>query len=98
MLPARTEDKVVRSARRLGRGFEGVELGRSGAALDRTFVQRMAGEVEADGLRRAPGQHDRALNSLVRLSSRAAVFTVSPMAVTICERGGPIALTIASLK
>jgi hypothetical protein len=35
--------------------------------------------------------------SLVRLSRRAVVFTVSPMAVMIIERGGPIAPTIASL-
>jgi hypothetical protein len=33
--------------------------------------------------------------SLVRRSSRAHVFTVSPMAEMICEAGGPIAPTIA---
>jgi hypothetical protein len=36
--------------------------------------------------------------SLVRLSSRLQAFTVSPMAVMICEPGGPIAPTMASLK
>ena len=36
--------------------------------------------------------------SLVRLSSRLQAFTVSPMAVMICEPGGPMAPTMASLK
>jgi len=82
----------------LGQRLERIKLDRLAPAFDRRFVQCLAVGAQACSLGGLTGNHDRTAVLLVRLSSRAQVFTASPMAVMICERGGPMAPTIASLK
>jgi len=77
-------------------GLDGVELDGFDPALDLRFKQLSTAQIEAGQRGVSRDMITGQSYCLVMPSSRAQVFTVSPIAVMICDRGGPMAPTIAS--